>query len=173
MQYAGRSFTLFSGEKEEVNEACANHLLNAFGQRGLTFLKYGDDEATVGAQAKERNLDFKKRQVTLYNQTNEQRKLTRLGYLPPSPKLKEYALELGIELIEPYSLKDEQKAAIAKSTVENELLKQKMAAQEKEMEELRAMVKLLVGNKAPEEESDKPEKKDGRQFNPRTVRGNY
>ena len=104
MQYAGRSFTLASGEKEEVNEACANHLLNSFGQRGLTFLKYGDDEQDVGDKAKERNKEFKKRQVQIYNQTNEQRKLTRLGYLPPSQKLKEYALELGVELIEPYTI---------------------------------------------------------------------
>jgi len=144
MQYAGRSFTLCKGEKEEVNEACANHLLNAFGQRGLTFLKYGDDESAIGKASVDRNREFKKRQVQIYNQTNEQRKLTRLGYLPPSQKLKEYALELGIKLIEPYSMKDEEKAAIAKSTIENELLKAQTAKQSEEIAELRAMMKQLL-----------------------------
>lgn len=147
MQYAGRSFTLHSGEKEEVNEACANHLLNAFGQRGLTYLKYGDDEETIAKDAKERNHEFKKRQITIYNQTNEQRKLTRMGYLSPTSKLKEYALELGIELIEPYTLKDEEKAAIAKSTIENEVLKQKLDAQDKELAELKEMMKAFIGDK--------------------------
>ena len=80
MQYAGRSFTLKSGQKATVNDACANHLLNAFGPRGLTFLSYGDDEKDIEIKAKERNYEFKKRQVQVYNQTNEQRKLTRLGY---------------------------------------------------------------------------------------------
>jgi len=162
MQYAGRSFTLFRGEKEEVNEACANHLLNAFGQRGLTFLKYGDDEAEVGEKAKERNIEFKKRQVTLYNQTNEQRKLTRLGFLSPTQKLKDYALELGIELLEPYTLKDEEKAAISKSTVENEDLRKKLVAQEVEMAEMKAMMKQLLEAKEPKEPSELRVRKDGK-----------
>ena len=140
MQYAGRSFTLASGEKLDVNEPCANHVLNAFGQRGLTFLKYGDDEDEVGSKAKQRNIDFKKRQVTVYNQTKEQRKLTRLGYLEATPKLKEYALELGIALIEPYTLKDEERAAIAKGTLENEALRQQLAEQAKQLEAMRTMM---------------------------------
>ena len=163
MTYSGRSFTLLRGQKEEVSEACANHLLNAFGQRGLTYLKYGDDEETVGKTARERNIEFKKRQVRDYNQTNEQRKLTRLGYLPATPKLKEYALELGIELIEPYSLKDEEKSAIAKSTIENEILKVKLETQEKEMAELRTMMKQIMENqKPPEPESGLRVRKDGK-----------
>lgn len=152
MQYAGRSFTLFAGEKEEVNEACANHLLNAFGQRGLTFLKYGDIEDEVGAKAKERNVEFKKRQVQIYNQTNEQRKLTRLGYLSASDKIKQYALELGIELIEPYSLKDEEKAAISHSTKENADLRAKLEKQDGEMAELKAMMKQFMSKNKPEPE---------------------
>jgi hypothetical protein len=153
MQYAGRSFTLASGEKEEVNEACANHLLNSFGQRGLTFLKYGDDEQDVGDKAKERNKEFKKRQVQIYNQTNEQRKLTRLGYLPPSQKLKEYALELGVELIEPYTMKDEEKAAISRSIVENAELKVKAERQAVEIAELRNMMKQLLEKQQPVEDN--------------------
>ena len=156
MQYAGRSFTLESGQKATVNDACANHLLNAFGPRGLTFLSYGDDEKDIEIKAKERNYEFKKRQVQVYNQTNEQRKLTRLGYLPPSKKLKEYALELGIELIEPYSMKDEERAAISKSTVENELLKAQAAQQAKEITELKEMMKQLMSEKEPKKRMGNP-----------------
>jgi hypothetical protein len=118
----------------------------------LTFLKYGDIEAEVGEKGKERNRDFKKRQVQIYNQTNEQRKLTRLGYLEASKKVKEYALELGIELIEPYSLKDEEKSAISKSTVENADLRLKLVAQEKEMAELKSMMKQFMSQLQPEPE---------------------
>jgi len=156
MQYAGRSFTLTSGQRATVNDACANHLLNAFGPRGLTFLSYGDDERDIETKAKERNYEFKKRQVQVYNQTNEQRKLTRLGYLPPSKKLKEYALELGIELIEPYSMKDEERAAISKSTVENELLKAQAAQQAKEITELKEMMKQLMSEKEPKKRIGNP-----------------
>ncbi len=151
MQYAGRSFTLHSGERIEVNEKCANHVLNAFGQRGLTFLKYGDDEKTVGEEAIARNMDFKRAQVSRYNEMNEQRKLSRLGSLAATPILKKYALELGVELLAPYTLRDEEKEAIAKSTVENEILKQRLAKQDEEMAEMRTMMKqLMSGNKTEE-----------------------
>ena len=165
MQYAGRSFTLLSGEKQEVNEKCANHVLNSFGPRGLTFLKYGDEEKTIGLEGIARNKEFKKRQVSLYNQMNEQRKLSRMGYLPATQKVKEYALELGVELIEPYSLKDEEKSAIAKSTVENEVLKAKLENQEKEMAEMKAMMKQFIESQKPPEQKPKGNpnwvKKDG------------
>lgn len=147
MKYGGRSASLGPNEKVSgVSEACKNHLVNEFGQRGLVALGYSDSgkEDEIGAKAREINLQFKKRQVRVYNETNEQRKLSRLGYLPPPKKVKEYAVELGIELLEPYTLKDEEKAAIAKTSVENEVLKQKLAAQQTEMDELKKMMKQLL-----------------------------
>ncbi len=158
MQYAGRSFTLHSGERLEVNEKCANHVLNAFGQRGLTYLKYGDDEKVVGDEAISRNKDFKRLQIQRYNEMNEQRKLSRLGSLSATPILKKYALELGVELLAPYTLKDEEKEAISKSTLENEVLKQKLAAQDIMLEKLMAMVKDLQDGKKPEQMESKPER---------------
>lgn len=154
MQYAGRSFTLESGQKEEVNEACANHLLNAFGQRGLTFLKYGDNEDAVGADARARNLAFKKRQVELYNTMNEQRKMTRMGYLPPNVAVRKYAIELGIELLEPYTLKDEEKAAIAETSMENEILKRQVAKLTETMNQL--LEKLSRTEERDEPPADEP-----------------
>ena len=47
MQYAGISISLKAGEKQAFAMKCATHLLNAFGQRGLTSLIYGADEERV------------------------------------------------------------------------------------------------------------------------------
>lgn len=145
MTYAGRSLSLKPDEKlAGINESCKNHLINSFGPRGLVALAYSDvgKENEIGDAGRELNLRFKKRQIRIYNETNEQRKLGRLGYLSPTKKIKEYAVELGMELLEPYNLKDEEKAAIAKSTNENALLRQ-------ELEELRNMIKSLSGEVKP------------------------
>ena len=134
------------------------HLLNAFGQRGLTSLPYGGDEEKISKEAIQRNLAFKKKQVVEYNQRNENRKAMNLGFLPPTEEIKKYALELGLKLLEPYTVRDEERAGIAKASVENEDLKQKLEAQSKEMAELKEMMKQLM----PQEKSEARVKRDGK-----------
>lgn len=155
MQYAGRSFTLHSGEKQEVNQACGNHLLNGFGQRGLTSLAYGDDEAKIGQEAIDRNIRFKKRMLGEYNQRNEQRKMMGLGYLTPTSKLREYAVELAIKLIEPYTMKDAETEAISKATEENRQLRIENEAFRKDMLEMKTMMAELM--KGRQETKEEPE----------------
>lgn len=151
VQYAGRSLTIKSGERLEVNEACGNHLLNNFGQRGLTYLKYGDDEDSVKKDAIARNVNFKKKMIGEFNQRNEQRKMTGgMGYLYPTKKLQEYAVELGIELMEPYTMKDAEKEAIAKSTEENQKLKEENAALRGDVERIKQMLTQLIEDKEKE-----------------------
>ena len=87
-QYAGISMTIHAEERMEVNDPCGNHLLNAFGARGLTQLTYNCDEAKVKEEAIGRNVFFKKKQIIDYNQNNEKRKVMSLSYLPPSKKNK-------------------------------------------------------------------------------------
>jgi len=149
MQYAGISFTIKAGEKRELEGNCAGAILNSHGARGLTVLKYGDEanEDRIASAARDRNREFKMRQVVLYNQQNENRKHMNLGYLPPMAKLKEYALELGIKLLEPYNVREEERAGISEAKRENEALKEEMA-------ELKAMMKQLMSAKtaAPEPE---------------------
>jgi len=160
IQYAGISFTIVSGEKRKFEINCANHIINSFGARGLTPLKYGDEanEEKIGKDGIERNLSFKKRQITLYNQQNENRKHMNLGYQPPTELLKKYAIELGLKLLEPFTVRDEERAGIAKASVENEELKQKLEAQSKEMAELKDMMKeFMAGPK-----SEARVKKDGK-----------
>lgn len=146
MQYAGISIGLKAGEKQIFAIKCAAHLLNAFGQRGLTSLVYGSDEEKVGKAARQRNHDFKEKQIVEYNQRNENRKAMQLGYLPPTETLKKYALELGLTLLEPYTVRDEERAGIAQASTENAELKKKLADQETEMSEMRTMMKQLLEN---------------------------
>lgn len=167
MQYSGLSIRLSPGEKQLFPIACASHLLNAFGQRGLTSLVYGSEEEKVGEAARQRNYEFKKRQVVEYNQRNENRKSMGMGYLPPGQKVKDYALELGVKLLEPYSMKDEERAAISNSSKENEDLKRKLADQAKEMSELKDFMReFLEANKPKPEQKEEPSqlrvKKDGK-----------
>lgn len=148
MQYSGSSFVMVSGEKREFENSCAAYILNSYGARGITSLKYGDEknEGKIGADAIERNKEFKKRQVTQYNIQNENRKHMNLGYLPPTALMKKYALELGLKLLEPYTVRDEERAGIAKATSENEELKKKLAAQETAMAEMKTMMEQLLAN---------------------------
>ena len=165
MQYAGISLRLEPGEKQLFAIKCATHLLNAFGQRGLTSLTYGADEEKVGAAARERNEEFKKKQVIEYNQRNESRKQMGMGYLPPTPTVKQYAIDLGLQLLEPYSVRDEERNAISQTAAENKELRDKLTAQANEMAELKTMMQQLLAKKEPEKkepESQLRVKRDGK-----------
>ncbi|MFA5377336.1 MAG: hypothetical protein WC455_16415 [Dehalococcoidia bacterium] len=155
MQYSGVSFTLKSGEKREIEISAGKHLLNAFGPRGLTSLKYGDEanEERIGRDAIDRNIEFKKRQVVNYNQQNESRKHMNLGYLPPSDIMRRYSKELGLKLLEPYSVRDEERAGIADTRRENEELRN-------EISELREMMKSLIKSRE-DDHQDKPQESRG------------
>lgn len=146
MQYSGISIGLKAGERQAFAIKCATHLLNAFGQRGLTSLMHGADEAKVGKAAIQRNLDFKTKQVVEFNQRNEARFNMKLGYLVPSETIKKYAKELTLKLMEPYQVRDEERAGIAQAGAENADLRSKLAVQEKEMAELKAMMKQFMGS---------------------------
>lgn len=112
MQYSGVSFTMKPGEKRAFEDNAADHLLNSWGQRGLSYLMYGADERVVAEDGKKRNRAFRQRMVTDFNVRNENRKNMGLGYLVPSGALKKYASDLGIELMEPYAARDEEKNKI-------------------------------------------------------------
>ena len=137
MQYAGVSLTIAAGERHLYEIACAKHLLNAFGQRGLTSLTYGCDEEKVKKDAIQRNHDFKVKMVVDFNQRNESRQMMKLGYLPPTEKIKEYAIELGLKLLEPYAIREEERAGIAEGKKENEALRTELA-------ELRETMKQFI-----------------------------
>ena len=149
MQYAGISFTLKPGQKREVEINCAKHVLNAFGQRGLTYLKYGDKEDDIAKEAKKRNFDFKKKQIVDHNTRNEQRKQMGLGYLDAGKKIREYSEQLGVSLVEPFQTLDRKDdGEIAKLRLENMELKTRVDRMMTMMENFMAQ---KDETKAPEE----------------------
>jgi hypothetical protein len=149
-QYAGISFVIESEGKRELDMNCARNILNTHTVRGLTSLKYGDEknEDRIRKDAIARNIDFKKRQVTNYNQQNENRKHMNLGFLPPSDLIKKYASELNLKLLEPYSVRDEERAGISDAKRENEQLRG-------EVNELREMMKQFLAAKQEKPETVK------------------
>jgi len=146
MQYAGVSLTMRAGEKTLFEIACAKHLLNSFGPRGLSSLQYGADEDKVKRDGQQRNKDFKKRMVTEYNQRNENRKMAGLGYHPPTPEITQYAIELGLQLLEPYAVRDEERNDLSSLKQENIELKGQMGAM---MEKFNELMDQLNKRKGP------------------------
>lgn len=157
MQFAGITKRIISGERVKVSDAEGNHLLNSMGGRGLTQLEYGCDEEKVTKDAINRNIEFKKKQISEYNQRNESRKQMGMGYLPPTEYIKKCALELGIGLLEPYTMKDTEKSEISRLLTENNELKVQMA-------QLLNKVNLLINDKEEPKQRGNPnwtKKKDG------------
>lgn len=144
-QYGGLSYTLIAGKRLKVSEPMGNHALNALGSRGLTKLIFDDDgksinEEQIERDALERNKEFKVRQVVTYNERNERRKASGQPYDTPSATVKRYSAELGINLLQPYTMSDGEKGQIGALTRQNEEQKQQIEKQEKEMQEMREML---------------------------------
>jgi hypothetical protein len=107
--HIGIEFTIQAGTKQKLEDATAKHLLNHLGPRGLMMLEYGDEEREdqITAEGRRINREFKKKQIRIFNETNEQRKAVGLTYNNPTPEIKKYSNELGIQLTEPYAMKVE------------------------------------------------------------------
>jgi hypothetical protein len=128
--FHGITYTFKPGEKQKVEDACGKHILNAYTQRGMTVLEYGDEkrEQEIGEKARRRNREFKIKQVETYNQTNESRKMQGQSYLTPPDKVREYADELGIELNAPYLVRDKDREEMDRMVKENDGLRNLLAS---------------------------------------------
>lgn len=133
------------GIKIKVPDARANHLLNSLGPRGLVALEWGDDEDVKAKEGAKRNKEFKQKQVSRYNYINEQRRTKGLEWLMPEPHLKAYAEELGIKLMQPWSIQIDdnagQKTAVEEVKKENKELKETLAAMQEQLEILTGAMK--------------------------------
>jgi hypothetical protein len=78
--------------------------------------------------------------------------MMNLGYTPPTKKIKEYALELGVKLLEPYTIRDEERDAISDSRKEIDALKKDNA----ELKEL--LTRFLAQQEKPETQKGEVEK---------------
>lgn len=147
---------MFPGQRREVEVNCGKHVLNQFGARGLTFLTRDADEEQVKKEAIQRFIDFKRKQVLDHNTRNEQKRQMGLAWTPPSPTIRRYAEELGVDILEPTPLKqkgDVDSGIITYLMEENKSLKSQM----KELMD-------LVRDKFKDTEEEPPKKKPfGRQ----------
>jgi hypothetical protein len=147
-QYGGLSYKIEAGKRMKVMEPMGNHALNALGARGLTKLIFDDEgksvgEEEIGRDAIERNKQFKINQIVVYNERNERRKASGQPYDTPSAIVKKYAVELGIELLQPYNLALAEKGQIGTLSKENEELKNQLKQQEENIRNLMESMKNM------------------------------
>jgi uncharacterized protein with von Willebrand factor type A (vWA) domain len=154
LTYGGLSYTLYAGKKLKVEEAMGNHALNALGSRGLTKLVFDDEghsvaEEQIGQDAIARNKEFKVRQIVTYNERNERRRTSGQPYDLPTKTVQKYAVELGIELLKPYTLATAEIGQIGTLSKENEDLKIQLKQQEENtrnlMESFKEMQEMMKG----------------------------
>ena len=149
--YAGLSKTILPGETRKVLEPEGNHALNALGARGLSKKEFDDDGKIINEDknredAIERNLDFKRKQIYTYNFRNETRKASGQPYDVPTSTVKRYAAELGIELLQPYSMAEAEKAEIAALNKKNEEKDRMLKEQGDSIKELTKMIQEMKKN---------------------------
>lgn len=155
-----------SGHILKVGDARARHILNVLAPRGLSVLEYGDSDEKKKEKAesgRQRNRDFKRKQVISFNELNAANKGRKIPYLHPTKQLKEYADELGLELIQPYSAPDAGREKISGLMDEVEKKDTLIKEQSKETSELRSQVATLSDQVAallktfkPVEETEEP-----------------
>jgi uncharacterized protein with von Willebrand factor type A (vWA) domain len=148
LTYGGLSYTLLAGKRLKVEEAMGNHALNALGSRGLTKLIFDEDghsvaEEQIGQDAIDRNKEFKIKQIVTYNERNERRKASGQPYDTPTPIVKKYAVELGIELLQPYNLALAERGQIGALSKENEDLKEQLKKQGDDIQNLLESMKNM------------------------------
>jgi hypothetical protein len=152
-QYGGLSYTVPSKKEgksgtRKVQDSEGHHALNSLGARGLTKVEY-DDEGQIcngeknEADAIERNRRFKISQIERYNYRNQQRKANGQSYDTPTPEVSQYAVELGIDLLQPYTMATGERSQIAKLTEENETKDKLLKEQGESIAKLTEMVQGL------------------------------
>ena len=148
-QHIGEDIVLPPDSKVKMSDSRAKHVLNILGPRGLMTLEFGDENRIEEkrAQGVERNLAFKKRQVQRHNQQNEAQKRGGRPWLEPPAHIKAYADELGLELVEPYSERADERGMVQSLIAQNQQFQNQMAAMQTQMADLLKIV--LAERSAP------------------------
>lgn len=126
--HLGMDYIIKPGQMLDVPDNTANHLLNVYAQVGLKSVGRTDDIEKVRESGKKAYEEFKIKQIEKYNQTNLERRNAGLEHQHPTPKVEQFADELGIELIRPYRVektehKEIQKLKSEKIDLEERMLK--------------------------------------------------
>jgi flagellar biosynthesis GTPase FlhF len=153
--YSGELMQLQPNQRIRVDDARGNHALSELGRRGLIRLEYGDEtsgtEERRSAEGRQANLEFRRKQVTDFNQEQERRIQRKLAINEVPEHIKRYADQLGLKLFEPYTQSDdftkEKAELIGKLQKAEETVAHKDAAiqsMRSEMDELRQMMRAVL-----------------------------
>lgn len=174
--YVGEDVIIAPDAMVKVDDQRGRQVLNVLAPRGLVELEFGDDADNFAGKrrkaeaGRERNRAFKRKQVMDFNAINDQRQQRRLPYLTPEPFLKEYARELGLELYEPYSSRNQEGQATAEllqkvQEKDDQLAEMRRAneAMQSEMTEMRRLMqKFMASNAGGNGDGEKDEWEDVR-----------
>lgn len=143
------------GQRREVEVNCGKHVLNQFGARGLTFLTRDGDEEQVRKEAIQRFTDFKRKQVLDHNTRNEQKRQMGLAWIPPTPTIRRYAEDLGVDILEPTPLK------VKNETVDGGIVAYLMEENKSLKNQMQELMDLVKGKftETNEEMGEPPKKK--------------
>lgn len=144
--YIGISDKILPEQKLRVDDARGRAYLNELGKRGLVQLEYGDEGEGAKRKAdagRNKNLEFKRKNVLRYNQTNERAKMNGAAYNDPPQQIKEYAEELGLSLIQPFQFTDEKNIRMADLKQESLSKDRLLAEKDREMGELKDSMKTM------------------------------
>ena len=141
----------------KMSDARAKHVLNSLGPRGLMTLEFGDNVEEKHKLGVDRNLEFKKRQVQRHNQQNEQQKRGGRPWIDPPVHIKSYAKELGLELVEPYSERADERGMVQALIAQNQQQQAQMAQIQSQMADLMKMVLMERPGGAPTTKRTQPE----------------
>jgi len=148
-QHIGEDIVLPPNSTVKMSDARAKHVLNSLGPRGLMTLEFGDIIENKRQQGLDRNFEFKKRQVQRHNQQNEQQKRGGRPWLDPPAHIKAYAKELGLELVEPYSERADERGMVQSLIAQNQQFQNQMAAMQTQMADILKIVLAERSGGAP------------------------
>ena len=139
----------------EVTDPMGNHILTAYGPRGLIRITYEDK----GDKEREKKLretsmrnykNFWIRQMERHNRHNESLKALGQLFADPNQDIKQKSVELGIDLIQPWSI-NTTSIADKKSELAQEQLEKERADKEKILHERNMMAGEIATLKGSQE----------------------
>jgi len=148
--FNGEQMFIQPGQVIRVDDARGNHLISELGPRGLIKLEYGDAgeiEEQKTLAGREKNRDFKRKQVIVFNQENERRNQRKQAMIEPQPHIIAYAAEVGLKVYEPFAeTTEETKASSAmfeKLEAANDEIKKKDEALAALTQQVAALTQLV------------------------------
>jgi hypothetical protein len=155
--HIGISGTLGPGETAEMSESRAKHILNKFARRGLVQMQFGDDVESKTKQSMAEWTNFWEQQITQFNQHNEDQKEKGNRYARPTAQLKEKAILLGLELLQPWRIEAKDSPELKRLQQENVALRETVDAQTGQINTQTAQIQEILDMLKTGKETEEPQ----------------